>query len=946
MRILLAASAVWLVLAIFPLARDVTLIKVVGFQALIFLAALLAWRNGRKRNEPAREGLRLHAPLALAAALFALFLLAAAPFATNPGHAFMELARLLPGIVAFFLAMYAFRSPADVIPLVTATAAALTLASLYGILQWLGWDPFPWGAVTSQDFALLRRAPATYGNPNLAAHAIILGIPLVVLLISMGRWWALAFLPALLFHLALNGTRGALLGLAFAILMTGVAWGLSRRAQALPRNAALAAGVVVPIIIAVMTGAAVLGLTQLRTGSPVPSDSTLTLRFHAMHGAAEMIRDRPVIGHGPGHFVIDNAPYWTTHEQTRYAEIGRRNARVHNEPLEIAVQGGLIAGASYLALMALAIVQGLAMAIRASDPAQRRIGLAFAAVFAAFAVDGLFGFNLHAPVSGGLFWLLLGAFAGLHAQPWADARGLRFAPRVWPAMAGASAVALVLGGMAFASSVYALRGDGALTHGEPEAAHRQYEVARQLHPWDWRIQQSLGGLMLDQSYFGSAAGHFEEALALHPNDPASMVGLGRAQAYQAAALESEGMDGYREAERVGLDAALRAQALSPSLAEAALVRALIAANQVAREQQGQGFEAAAQEASEAAEALLALEPVAMHQAWQLAANARAANGDLPGTFEAFAMALTHEPSAERTWRAMDAFAHSTGRYGPYLDSVRWREERLRLEHAEAATERATMAIRRAEAVASGYRAPAQVSAAFQDAASIEPLLPGLWPAFYAFSRHAERMPPFRVAVLAAGEALAEVTTPETLSIRIAALAAQGGEAIAAAAENCYQAIAFNLQQREAPEVREEFGWVWEFVLGETTRLPESDETSALVLLRMGMAASLLGDDARAVEVFASAAPDLPREPRVECLRQLAAAAMRLGQGERALDALAQAVTLAPENLGARLEQARALAAAGSREAARHAYTRILADFQFDPENRARLEAEMAQVAGV
>src|SRR5690606_18125329 len=92
-----------------------------------------------------------------------------------------------------------------------------------------------------------------------------------------------------------------------------------------------------------------------------------------------------------------------------------------------------------------------------------------------------------------------------------------------------------------------------------------------------------------------------------------------------------------------------------------------------------------------------------------------------------------------------------------------------------------------------------------------------------------------------------------------------------------------------------------------------------------------------------AMPLLDREARAECLRQVGAAALRLDEVERGLRALDSAARIAPESLQAQLDYARGLATHGSAQDARAVYDRILNTFEFDAENRARIESERAQV---
>ena len=82
---------------------------------------------------------------------------------------------------------HAFSEPRQVWPALVAFCSAMTVASLYGFCQKFGLDPFPWAINDSPEYLGL---PSTFGNPNYAAHALVLGIvsSLVLALRPATRW--------------------------------------------------------------------------------------------------------------------------------------------------------------------------------------------------------------------------------------------------------------------------------------------------------------------------------------------------------------------------------------------------------------------------------------------------------------------------------------------------------------------------------------------------------------------------------------------------------------------------------------------------------------------------------------------------------------------------------------------------------------------------------------
>jgi tetratricopeptide (TPR) repeat protein len=199
-----------------------------------------------------------------------------------------------------------------------------------------------------------------------------------------------------------------------------------------------------------------------------------------------MVVDRPLLGFGPDNYRILNVRYWTPYEHEYFARDRTLNEHPHNDFLFAAISAGIPGLLLFVAILIRAFAAGLSVYLNERDADLRRFGLTCAALAILFAIDGMFGFNLVAPASGALLFLVLGAFDGVYT---ADAT-----PRTVPAWQSHVAVTLcvllasacaALGTAVFASQVYLARGQGAMYWKDYRAAGEQFKRAAILTPWDW-----------------------------------------------------------------------------------------------------------------------------------------------------------------------------------------------------------------------------------------------------------------------------------------------------------------------------------------------------------------------------------------------------------------------------------------------------------------------------
>ncbi|MFP4191317.1 MAG: O-antigen ligase family protein [Candidatus Hydrogenedentota bacterium] len=440
------------------------------------------------------------------------------------GHSSQYVLRWAALFVLYLAAAYAYRQAGQVHRLIVCAAGAVGIASIYGLAQWWGYDFFPWG---DDVMGAYQQLPASFGNPNYAAHALVLTLVFAAyLLTTKQRWFGAIVIVLCGGHLYLTEQRAGWVALAVALLVAALAWVAFRVA----RRPMVAAGVGLAAVALVAGGLAAGGVYwhEQQTGQAYPVDGSLLLRYNGYYSAADMIMDRPVLGFGPGNYEIANAEYWTGYEQRWFAQERMYNENVHNDYLEMGVEGGLPAAALYIAILVFGVGYALAYARGRSEPQARRLGIALAAFFAAFAVDSFFGFNLRVPVSGMFLFLFAGCLDGLlleqqkpRASSWLGGGALLWRLAV-----------LALAGAAAAFATWGFLGEQSLQTGRAAVAHEAYEdgielfeEAESYRPWDWRPTRERGAAELRRQQAEAAIEALEEADRKNPNYPPTLLPL-------------------------------------------------------------------------------------------------------------------------------------------------------------------------------------------------------------------------------------------------------------------------------------------------------------------------------------------------------------------------------------------------------------------------------------
>jgi O-antigen ligase len=377
----------------------------------------------------------------------------------------------------------------------------------------------------------------TLGAAN--AFGALMGVGFVAALgagwIGPRGWWrrsALAAAPVIGGALVLNGSRGAALGVAGAgALAVWARWVVDPRSEARTRRRMLVATPAAIGLMALLT----LGLHRM---SPESGEG----RLISWSLAADMVRDRPITGIGPGRFGVVHPAYQAAYfEDPDHREATHKATFIqhaHSIYVTATAETGVPGGLLFVLPWAVALL-GLAGRAPPDGAPAPRARLAVLGVLGAILVHGAVDAVLLHPLLGAVAY----AAAGLAPAPtWTwrlAAAGAKRRPLA-PALALAlGAVAVAAGIMVPAVRAYPgrLLWRQGLEASRPEEAVARLRAARERLPWEGRVAGHLGQVLLRAGRPGEAIEPLTWALALH-GDPAFHIALSQAYVQEGDTLRA------------------------------------------------------------------------------------------------------------------------------------------------------------------------------------------------------------------------------------------------------------------------------------------------------------------------------------------------------------------------------------------------------------------------
>ena len=367
--------------------------------ALAGLAALLGWRL--VRDPAARREMRW--PLLGPVATLTVATVASALASRRPLESLLEGREVLL-VAALFVTLDALRDRADAERFVTALTVVTAGAALLGLLQ-VAVCPGP-GAPAAWPRLLFGRCARARGPFSI--YMTLAGVLTLALLVALPRllpgtpgrrWLAPVWFTGLL-GLVATFTRGAWLGFAAGALTLGL---LVRRGRLL-----VLAG------LAALALAALLGPPEVRQrvlSIADPWETTIRERLYIYQSGFRIWRDHPVLGTGPGEFARLYEAYAVPER------IERRTSHLHNTPLQIVVERGLLAlvGWAWLWVAFYRHTLGLLRRLPPARPRERALVTGALAAITGFLVAGLSEYNFGDSEVAMVAWTIA-------ALPWVVAR--------------------------------------------------------------------------------------------------------------------------------------------------------------------------------------------------------------------------------------------------------------------------------------------------------------------------------------------------------------------------------------------------------------------------------------------------------------------------------------------------------------------------------------------
>jgi len=265
------------------------------------------------------------------------------------------------------------------------------LVCLYGLLQVAGIDFVKWE---------VRNSPlSTLGRRNFAAEYLVMVIPyMYYLLIDKKKWLLLVPIILSVVHLTLTFTRASYI----AFLISGVVF-------------FVLAGKRVNVKVAVIVLLSFLVFNQpLFSGIKTFERGTVKSRMLIWNITFKMIKKNPIMGVGPGNFII-TYPYYATGEAEALRGASLLVDSVHNDYLEVCAEAGIVGFVLFLYLL-FSVFRASFVLYRGSGRKEKLLIAGIISSMVAICVNGLASFPFKNPATLLLFWADVSFIGGIYRK--------------------------------------------------------------------------------------------------------------------------------------------------------------------------------------------------------------------------------------------------------------------------------------------------------------------------------------------------------------------------------------------------------------------------------------------------------------------------------------------------------------------------------------------------
>ncbi|AFY61442.1 IctB family putative bicarbonate transporter [Synechococcus sp. PCC 6312] len=317
-----------------------------GMIGVVLFAGVLFWGLWTVSTAPENRFTPIHSLVAL----YWSIAVVATAFSPVKAAAFQGLIKLSLYMGFFALAERVMRSPKWRSGLITIYLLTALVVSIYGVRQWIfGADALATWTDPQSELANTTRVYSYLGNPNLLAGYLLPAIPLSLASIFAWRGWLPKLLGGVMLGLSTSSliftfSRGGWLGLVVSLGTLSLLllyWLLPR----LPRFwqfwafPALLGGLAVLVVAAMILVPAIRG--RVLSIFAERNDSSNNFRINVWAAVQDMIRDRPILGIGPGNEAFNKV--YPLYQRPGYTALS-----AYSIFLELLVEAGTIGFAAFV----------------------------------------------------------------------------------------------------------------------------------------------------------------------------------------------------------------------------------------------------------------------------------------------------------------------------------------------------------------------------------------------------------------------------------------------------------------------------------------------------------------------------------------------------------------------------------------------------------------------